>query len=58
MDRSIKQFGSQNSGNIVRDGAERLHEPDNQGVCCELYALEISEATLIESHQHACPNMS
>jgi hypothetical protein len=35
------------SGNIEGEGLERLSEPEDQGVCCEVHLLGMSEAAPI-----------
>lgn len=45
-------------GNIAEERAERLQEPKDQGLCRDILFLVISEASLIKSRQHDCPNMS
>lgn len=52
-----KIFCTKSSGNIVKEAMERLWA-GNRGAGCGIVCPAISEATLIESHQHDHPTVN
>ena len=47
------------SGIIAEEGTERLGEPEDQEVCCEIVSSRnVSKATYMKPQQHDCLNMA